>query len=595
MALCAFVVVGVIWLSFLYRAMNFMTIKFLLIPLAMLAASMRSLWVTFPRPDGHRLGEEYSAALRGLLREIQTRIDAPTVHQILITDDYNAGVVQVPRMGVLGWQQNYLLLGLPLMAALSPDQFRAVLAHELGHLSGNHGRFSGWIYRVKQTWIQLLTNLQRYRRRGGFVFEIFVSWYAPFLNAYSFVLARMQEFEADRCAVEVAGVTTAAEALICVEVRGKFLEEEFWPKMLEQAAEQPDPPAKAFVQMFGALQQKRAPHAVGNWLSAALTRETETGDTHPALIYRLKAIGYEKINTARPEETVTPSVLIQELGKTAAQQYLGNRVEEIAAVLERQWREKATPVWRERFNKANESRSRIGQLEEVARGRSLSVAENWERATCVADVSGYKAALSIVREVLTSEPDHVQANYALGEILLAQEDESGIASLERAMELDQSCVLPGCGLIYHFLKKKGRAEEAERCRQRALKHESMLRNAREERTRVIGTDRFLEHGLSEKEVAELRERLALYPQIRKVYLVRKVVHNLPEYPGYVIGVIPKFRFGYRTAKAEQKLIKALASDLRCPDTTFIIALEQEYKKLRKVFREIPGAEIYSEG
>jgi tetratricopeptide (TPR) repeat protein len=222
------------------------------------------------------------------------------------------------------------------------------------------------------------------------------------------------------------------------------------------------------------------------------------------------------------------------------------------------------------------------------------VAENWERATCVADVSGYKAALHIVREVLTSEPDHVQAHYALGEILLAQEDESGIASLERAMEMDHSCIIAGCGVIYHFLKK-GQAEEAERFRQRALKHDLMLRNAREERTRVIGTDRFLEHGLSEKEVGELRERLALYPQIRKAYLVRKVVHHLPEYPGYVIGVIPKFRFGFRAAKAEQKLIKALASDLRCPNTTFIIALEQEYKNLRKVFRAVPGAEIYSEG
>jgi hypothetical protein len=35
MALCAFVVVGVILLSFWYRVMNFMTIKFLLIPRAM--------------------------------------------------------------------------------------------------------------------------------------------------------------------------------------------------------------------------------------------------------------------------------------------------------------------------------------------------------------------------------------------------------------------------------------------------------------------------------------------------------------------------------------------------------------------------------
>jgi hypothetical protein len=155
MVLCAFMVVGVLWIRLSFKVPNFMTLKFQLIPLAMLAASLRSLWVAFPRPEGYRLEAKDCTRLRDLLREIHAVIDAPNVHQILLTDDFNAGVVQVPRLGVLGWQQNYLLLGPPLIAALSPDNFRAVLAHELGHLSGNHGRFPGWIYRVRETWVQV--------------------------------------------------------------------------------------------------------------------------------------------------------------------------------------------------------------------------------------------------------------------------------------------------------------------------------------------------------------------------------------------------------------------------------------------------------
>lgn len=59
--------------------------------------------------------------------------------------------MQHARLGVLGWHVNYLILGLPLMQAVSPEQFRAIVAHELGHLSRNHSRFAGWIYRVRLT------------------------------------------------------------------------------------------------------------------------------------------------------------------------------------------------------------------------------------------------------------------------------------------------------------------------------------------------------------------------------------------------------------------------------------------------------------
>ena len=91
---------------------------------------------------------------------------------------------------MFGWLNNYLVLGLPLLRALSPAEFRAVLAHEFGHLSGKHGRFSGWIYRVRQTWIQILVSVHQERSYASFLFEPFLEWYAPYLNAYSFVLAR---------------------------------------------------------------------------------------------------------------------------------------------------------------------------------------------------------------------------------------------------------------------------------------------------------------------------------------------------------------------------------------------------------------------
>ena len=149
--------------------------------------------------------------LFALADELTAKLAAPHIHTVLITHDFNAAVSQVSRLGVFGWPHNYLLVGLPLMEALTPVQFSAVLAHELGHLSGRHGRFAGWIYRVRQTWVQLMVRLERERRWGVFIFSWFINWYAPYFNAYSFVLARRHEYEADAAAVP------------CVEIEGEHI------------------------------------------------------------------------------------------------------------------------------------------------------------------------------------------------------------------------------------------------------------------------------------------------------------------------------------------------------------------------------------
>jgi len=56
--------------------------------------------------------------------------------------------------------------------------------------------------------------MQQEKKRGSEIFEVFFDWYAPYFGAYSFVLARAREYEADRCSVEVVGKANAARALV---------------------------------------------------------------------------------------------------------------------------------------------------------------------------------------------------------------------------------------------------------------------------------------------------------------------------------------------------------------------------------------------
>ncbi len=124
--------------------------------------------------------------------------------------------------------RSYLLLGLVEMQALSPEEFQAVLAHELGHLSRQHGRLTAWIYRIRGTWRRLTMLIEVRGRWGRRLFDWFLQRWGPYFNAYSFVLVREHEYEADRFAAGVAGKDAFARALETSSVTGEFLSRRFW-------------------------------------------------------------------------------------------------------------------------------------------------------------------------------------------------------------------------------------------------------------------------------------------------------------------------------------------------------------------------------
>src|SRR3989442_10711592 len=113
------------------------------------------MWITMETPTGESLTRPMCPELFRMLDELCTRLRTPRLHSVLLTPDFNAGVMQVPRLGLFGWYRSYLFIGLPLMKSLTAEQFQAVLAHELGHLARGHARAGNWIYRLRLIWQRL--------------------------------------------------------------------------------------------------------------------------------------------------------------------------------------------------------------------------------------------------------------------------------------------------------------------------------------------------------------------------------------------------------------------------------------------------------
>src|SRR5579862_3747448 len=182
--------IALLVLGILAMKANVVALKFLIIYVPFLGLVLRSMWVEIHPPTGFEVKRRDAPALFERIDRLRKALRAPRFHRVVIDDAFNAAVVQVPLLGLFGWHRNHLVIGLPLMKALTPEQLDAVIAHELGHLAGGHARFSNWLYRLRLAWSQLLDALQRTRSRGAFLFRGFFDWYVPRFEAYSFPLAR---------------------------------------------------------------------------------------------------------------------------------------------------------------------------------------------------------------------------------------------------------------------------------------------------------------------------------------------------------------------------------------------------------------------
>ena len=149
---------GMIGMAFMSTALFLLLVKkkLILIILPTIWILLKSLWVRFKSPTGYRLTRQEFPLLFKEIDNLQKVLQSPKIHQVILTPELNAAIVQTPRLGILGWYKNSLILGLELLLILSPEQARAVLAHEFGHLSGNHSRFGRWIYRLRITWYRIM-------------------------------------------------------------------------------------------------------------------------------------------------------------------------------------------------------------------------------------------------------------------------------------------------------------------------------------------------------------------------------------------------------------------------------------------------------
>jgi hypothetical protein len=375
------------------------------------------------------------------------------LHTVLLTADFNAGVMQVPRLGVFGWHRSYLFIGLPLMKSLTVEQFQAVLAHELGHLSRGHARAGNWIYRLRLIWLRLENAFATTPHWSGGPIRAFFRWYIPRFSATSFPLARTNEYEADAAAAKLTSARSAAQALTAVSIVGSYLSEKYWPKIHSAARELPQPAFAPYSEFMAAALRDVPAEELRAWQETALTAKTSYDDTHPSLADRLKALG------ADPE-------FAPPLVGDSAEQLLGSERARLEGVFDARWRERVAASWKQVHENTQRNRQRLVELRSQAK---LDETQAVELADLEEDVgTGPTAAFALRRSLLEKYPDSLQLRFAVARQYLQAGNPAGVAPMETLIETEPEAFVPGAELLRDYYWRRNQMELAKQWQRRLL-------------------------------------------------------------------------------------------------------------------------------
>lgn len=386
--------------------------------------TFRMFFASHPAPKGRVLTDSEAPRLFSMISGLRTRLQGAPIHHVLITQEFNAAIAQCPRFGLFGGYRNYLILGLPILYALSEEEILAVVAHEYGHLAGNHAKFSGWIYRQRTTFGALYEHAQQRRSKSKVnnIFASLLDWFGPYYNAHTFVLSRQNEYEADEIASQIAGSQASASALIRTRLLATWLSEIFWPKMYAQAGQNPMPSVMPNAAMRKLLLITMDEWATKECLSEAWKKESNVYDTHPCLRERV---------TALDERSVLPSIP----KIFAADALLGSLVPDIAREFDEAWWKTGKVEWQKHHRRITRSHTRIAELEHQPL-EGLSVPDAQELALLLVEFRSVSAAKSVLENLLSrTGKQFPKPVYFYGCALLEEENLRGLDYLEEAYRL----------------------------------------------------------------------------------------------------------------------------------------------------------------
>ena len=486
--------------------------------------SLKALRLPRAQAEGLQITAKDAPELYKILGKLKSRLKAPAIDRVIITDDYNAYITQQPRFGIVGKPFNTLAIGLPLAGAISAQRLVAVLGHEYAHLRGGDGQFSAWIYRTRLAWSRLADEVQAHGTGNLFLAltAMFITWYAPRFTAKTFAAARQEEYRADALSARIAGANHMTDALIEIALLAPHMSSGFWRQYWVQAQSHAQPPALPYAWLIAGRLKPPAPHDVQSSYHQIKSEKTSAFDTHPSTKDRIEALKGQLV-------VPMPSL-------TSATGLLGAAAHQAAQQFDGAWWVGQKRAWARVHTRAQQDLAQIADMQ--SKLRYLQTHQLERLAVLVQRAQPGSDTRSIHHHLLQKDDTNVHALWQLGTFYAERGDMAALPHLDKLMATHSHCGYGACSVALELLDRQNyddalgelrRGYSAAREKFDALEEAVAL-----ELDEAGPFDHTAPHGLTADELSDLQHSASLLPEIKSLWLLRRNLKTFPWRKRYVV-------------------------------------------------------------
>lgn len=546
----------------------------------------RALAVRQHPPEQLEIQRHEAGPLFAMLDELKQRMNLRQLDKVFVTGEHNAFVLQQPHFLLFGLTKSYLFIGLPLLNSLNEQQVRALLAHELAHLSLKHGKKEAWIIYMRNAWFQLMKHLQEEDSFSVVLFRKFFNWYVPKLDQMMSELSRQQEFVCDAWAARMTSPSVAANMLCQIEVIDTYFNGDFRLQQLELAKSDERPPQD----LLSRFQQNIAHVLTSEQFETMLNEryeyqiedEQRLYATHPTLKERVEALGVDQ------------SQLEFDYRHSSAW-LLGDAELQATRTLNSEWRESVKQYWKLQYDQYHEAVENERQLHALQQKRMLTGDEHWTYLRALDYLYGDEKTEPQYALFVENYPDLRGGLFQYGRILLNRDDEAGIDYMERAIRGERHkymypLTMDGLKMLYHFYERRDDQDNMKQIDERFGQHMNRLEVDYKERHEFNANETYLPHQLDEEQLTILLEQLEQIEFVRKAYVARiQTTYSLQ--PAYILGVVFELPL-FSLRNQIPKLVRKLNDELFFPDSLLVTHLHYGHWKFYFIIKNVEGSKIY---
>ncbi|HED18456.1 MAG TPA: hypothetical protein ENI74_03020 [Gammaproteobacteria bacterium] len=281
------------------------------------------LSMRFSLPSGLELREASFPRLFELLHELGDIYGEPRIDRVILRDRFVVRIIKTPCNGFAFSTTRTLIIGLPVLLALSPLDVHVLLARRVGQLAGKRSRLNSWLYSLRDMWDQYISSCATLSTLFTRPVCSFFQSYAPFYRSFSVGIARCSELDADLYALEAINDRDVARGVTCQILTEAYLRRTYWPEVLEMAGKTGKSESLPHAGMAKVFENGLSDDDVKATLEQVKKRKRDRKSAMPSLADRLENIGHQKPLLPKP------------LPVTAARFYLGGAYDRCIEVIDK--------------------------------------------------------------------------------------------------------------------------------------------------------------------------------------------------------------------------------------------------------------------